>query len=72
MVTYVEAGIYTVERKELNRPYGMGVDGYGAKIATNHVLRFNGENRRYRVYATCFGNTASQWIMRKGVKLHVR
>jgi len=50
---------------------GQGQDGYGRKITTDMVLRFNGEKRAYRVYATCFSNAASYWITRKGQTLHL-
>jgi hypothetical protein len=44
--------------------------GYGQKITTIYKVPHNG--RLYRVYATCFSNCASHWIMSKGEKLHVR
>ena len=50
---------------------GQGVDGYGKKIATDRMVRYHGETLKYRVYATCYSNCASHWIVRKGVKLHL-
>ena len=44
--------------------------GYGRKITTIWKIPHNG--RLYRVYATCFSNCASHWIMSKGEQLHVR
>ena len=57
---------------------GQGMDGYGAKITTDKLLYFpyadnNGkyDRRKYRVYATCFSNVASHWIIKNGKKLHI-
>mgnify|MGYP005995729025 CR=1 FL=1 len=49
---------------------GMNATGYGKKITTIYKVPFNG--RFFRVYATCFSNCASHWIMSKGEKLFVR
>lgn len=72
-------GSYTLYRREvakrggiLQLAPGQGQDGYGRKITSDIVLRFGGEGRAYRVYATCFSNAASLWIMYQGQKLHLR
>lgn len=44
--------------------------GYGAKIPTRYKVRLNG--RLYRVYATCYGNAASNWIKAGGTQWWVR
>ena len=44
--------------------------GYGSKLTTIYKVPYLG--RLYRVYATCFSNCASHWILSKGEKLHVR
>ena len=49
---------------------GMNAMGYGQKITTIYKAPFNG--RLFRVYATCFSNCASHWIMSKGVKFFIR
>lgn len=51
---------------------GQDETGYGKKITTDVVLRFDGSNRRYRVYATCFSNAASHWITYKGKRLSLK
>ncbi len=51
---------------------GQSEMGYGAKITTDRMLQFDGESKTYRVYATCYGNASSQWIMKDGEKLHIR
>lgn len=51
---------------------GQGQDGYGRKITTDIVCQLPGEQRQYRVYATCFSNVASHWILWKGQRLHLR
>ena len=66
MITYVTPD--AVDTKPC-RPYGQSAMGYGRKIATGHIVLVKGKWRR--VYATCYSNAASHWIMVKGEKLHV-
>lgn len=74
----VVVGAYTLHRTLVPRrgPMqllpGQGEDGYGRKIRTDIVLKFAGESRTYRVYATCFSNVASHWVVWKGVRLWLR
>lgn len=49
---------------------GQGDDGYGAKITTEREVRIG--SRWHRVYATCYGNSASCWIMKQGKQFHLR
>lgn len=49
---------------------GQGDDGYGRKITTEREVRVG--SRWYRVYATCYGNSASCWIMRQGKPVYLR
>jgi len=51
---------------------GQQSDGYGRKITTDRILRFHGETRVYRVYAICFSNAASHYIIREGQTLYLR
>lgn len=44
--------------------------GYGKKIETRYKVNFQGRDRR--VYADCFGNAASCYIIVKGEKISVR
>lgn len=53
-----------------SRALGINAQGYGQKITTIYKVPFNG--RLYRVYATCFSNVASHWILSKGEKLFIR
>jgi hypothetical protein len=53
------------------RPHGQGADGYGSKITTHRMLRFWGDSRLRRVYATCYSNAASHWIIYKGERLYI-
>lgn len=48
---------------------GQDDEGYGAKITTDTQVRIG--TRWYRVYATCWGNAASHWIMFQGSKTHL-
>ncbi len=53
-------------------PKALGMDamGYGNKIRT--IYKVEHEGKLFRVFATCFSNCASHWIMTKGKKLFVR
>jgi len=51
---------------------GQAPTGYGAKITSDIVLQFDGETHRWRVYATCYSNAASHWILRKKVRLYLK
>jgi hypothetical protein len=48
---------------------GQSLTGYGSKITTDYKVEYEG--RLYRVYATCFSNAASHWILVKGEKIFV-
>lgn len=66
----------TMPKSALRTPWGLylpgqNVDGYGSKITTDLMLQFTGEKKRYRIYATCFANAASHWIIWKGEKLYL-
>jgi len=51
---------------------GQGVDGYGRKITSDWLVRFNGEKKTYRVYITQISNAGSAWIIRDRQKYHLR
>lgn len=51
---------------------GRNSHGYGSKISTDFVLQFNNNARKYRVYAICWSNVASHYVVVKGEKLFVR
>jgi len=44
--------------------------GYGAKLATCEKALHNG--RLYRIYAICYSNAASYYIISRGKKLFIR
>lgn len=47
--------------------------GYGSKLATEYTISLGkASNRPYRVYAICFSNCASFYILRKGERLFLR
>jgi len=48
-------------------PFGGGGTGYGSKLMTSWKVKYN--NRLYRVYAICFSNTATYYILSKGQRL---
>jgi hypothetical protein len=43
--------------------------GYGAKLTTSKMIRFEGRDRR--LYATVYGNAGSVWFMFHGHRIHV-
>lgn len=46
--------------------------GYGRKLNSGYMLRIHGVKREYRVYAVCFSNAASYYIIRQGRELWLR
>ena len=48
---------------------GQSDEGYGDKITTDREVRVG--SRWYRVYATCWGNAGSAWIMYQGSRLYL-
>ena len=53
---------------------GQSATGYGSKIPTDRMLIFNNDplKRKRRVYAICFSNCASHYVIVKGEKLYLR
>jgi len=51
---------------------GQGQDGYGRKISTDRMVRFEDHPRLYRVYCVTFSNNASHYIVRKGETLYFK
>ena len=45
--------------------------GYGNKIRCDYMIQINNAARWHRVYAVCFSNVASTYIMTKGEKLFI-
>ena len=43
--------------------------GYGGKITTQYMIKVYDENIWRRVYASCWANASSFWIMYKGEKV---
>lgn len=44
--------------------------GYGKKLTTRYKITHRG--RLYRIYATCYSNAASHYIIVKGKNLYLR
>jgi len=47
------------------------IDGYGRKIPTDHQVQLAGESTWRKVYAICFSNAASFYIIVKGKSLYI-
>lgn len=71
LVTYHE-NIPLIEAPLAHHKQGLQytASGYGAKIPTRYKVRFNG--RLYRVYATCYGNVSTSWIVANGCQWWLR
>ena len=73
-VTYQNAP-YTVAIKELwwqKQELQQTATGYGRKLTTEYMLRLPDSPHAYRVYAICYSNCASFYILRKGERLFLR
>ena len=73
-VTYQNAP-YNVTIKQLwwqKQGLQQTATGYGGKLVTDYMLSIPGAARPYRVYAICFSNCASHYILRKGERLFLR
>jgi len=46
--------------------YGRNLDGYGRKIPLANMVVLTTSKRKYRVYAVCYSNTATLYILVKG------
>ena len=65
MAQYPTSLEYKLECKETGLPrYGRPIHGYGNKIPTPYMVRFRGRFRR--VYAACYGNSATLYIGKPG------
>jgi hypothetical protein len=70
-VTYQNAP-YTVTIEQLwwqNQGLQQTATGYGRKLTTEYMLHLPDSKRPYRVYAVCFSNCASFYILRRGERL---
>lgn len=68
MIHYIQVADTKTNRV---KSHGQSATGYGAKITTPYMVRLRGETKWRRVYATCYSNCASHWIVIKGKQLHV-
>ena len=44
--------------------------GYGSKLPTRHMIRFDG--RWYRVYSICYSNVSTEYVLIDGEKVTVQ
>ena len=73
-VTYQNAP-YTITIKQLwwqKQGLRQTATGYGRKLTTRYLLTLPDAPRPYRVYAICFSNCASHYILRGGKMLFLR
>ena len=51
------------------QPVNPYVSGYGSRIPTRHMIRYEGRMRR--VYVACYGNSGSAYIIVNGESLYL-
>ena len=61
MLNYIEIDMDSLI--DCNDGYNPYTTGYGRKIKTNYKILHN--NRCYRVYAMCYGNSGTYYILKK-------
>lgn len=70
-VKYVDG--YEAKVEPVKYEYGRNADGYGSKIGTDYMIRLKGKGERWRrVYAICYSNSASHYVIIKGERLYCR
>ena len=63
----------TIDVKLVRLVYtGSSTTGYGSALPTDKMIRLPGCHIWRRVYATCWGNSASIWVKIKGDKIYFR
>ena len=82
VVRYVEDefGSFTLHRRPVpktgpswfQRSPGQSEEGYGDKITTDIMLKLRKDNRLRRVYAICWSNAASHYILIRGKAFYLR
>jgi hypothetical protein len=68
----VDDGKYTISSVPFPR-VERSVSGYGYKLSTGHIVNFKVDGKKFyrRIWATCYSNVASNWVMFKGDKFYV-
>ena len=69
-IEYTEADIIERLLPWQKRGLSYTASGYGGKIPTTKMLRYQG--RLYRIYAMVYGNSGSSYIISKGKLLFLR
>ncbi len=72
-VPYLDSDYVVIDRPLRYHKLGLTYTarGYGRKIPSRYMLSVDGGRYR-RVYATCFSNVASYWVIVLGKKLYLR
>jgi hypothetical protein len=69
-VEYAELGngipVKMDKEERYGRPRGMDQYGYGDKITTTYMVRLADDERWRRVYAICYSNVASHYVIVNG------
>ena len=60
----------SVEIKAVEAPYNRSRIGYGSKIPSGYMVRYN--SRWQRVYSICYSNCSTEYILSKGSRILVQ
>jgi hypothetical protein len=72
MINYTDPELVGSVKVTKQPSYGQTATGYGGKIPTRFTLRYGeGHMRHARVYAMCYGNGSSLYIVVKGEELFI-
>ena len=67
MINYINQPF---ERIITKMPENKSITGYGSKLPTQYMVLIN--KRKYRVYAICFSNCASHYILMNKKRVFLR
>lgn len=65
-IEYTKPELVT-ERRIVNAPFRLSISGYGSKLPSNRMIRYDG--RMHRVYLINYGNSGSPYIIKNGSRL---
>lgn len=66
-IEHTDPTLVSNHRTTLVVPRSPSRSGYGRKLPTRYMLDYSG--RSHRVYAMCYGNSSSSYILHKGKEL---
>jgi len=69
---FLTVGVESKENEMRHHRLGLQytATGYGSKLPTRHMIRFDG--RWYRVYSICYSNVSTEYVLIDGEKVTVQ